>query len=207
MDRSLPMALAVLLMWGLGMPTALVAQPRAGTLSGPISADLNDHMTSQEAARVFYNLAQGLTFDPNLSESDASIALLWLDSAYELQQQPLDLLPVLLDVVTRFPPRDCKTLMLKAIRQTPLNQQNVGLIRAGLRYMLAATPSALERQRLLEALIDEMGGNLDELDAEFSYLMGLLADQAGRPADARPISSRPTGSILPTQPPLTSSLN
>ncbi len=185
MDRSLRMALAVMLMWVLGIPVALVAQPRSGTLSGPISEDLSEKITSQKVAALFLNMAQGLSYDPNMSERQADLAVLWLEGAQELKESDLPILPVLLDVVTRFPPRDHTDLMLQALRETPLVAKNVGFIKAALSYILAGLHSSVEQQRFLESMVDELGGKIDEIDSELALLLGLVAQQAGRNPDAQ----------------------
>ncbi|MHC4105239.1 MAG: tetratricopeptide repeat protein [Planctomycetota bacterium] len=136
----------------------------------------SERLASASVGKIFYEIAYELANTPEITAAEAEQAITLLTATMNLDRNAHYVIPVLIKLTSRYSQRDqSKIVHLLLTNYVDKSADNdLEPAREAIRYLLDQLNSREERQKLLQELLNKLGGKNAFLDSELATSLGLL---------------------------------
>ena len=136
----------------------------------------SERLTSTSAGNIFYEIAYELANSPEITAAEAEQAIIFLTATMNLDSSADYVIPVLIKLTSQYSERDNSKLVYQLLTNYVDRSAEADLepARVAIRYLLKQLNSREEREKLLEGMLTNMGGNNAFLDSELATSLGML---------------------------------
>ncbi len=129
---------------------------------------------SPSVGERFYEVAYELANSPNINSAQAEQAIIFLTAAMNLDSRANYVYPVMLRLACQHPERDYSQLVHHLLENYVNDKADLEPVREAVYYLLEQLDSREQREKLLEDMLENLGGKSAALDSELATLLGLL---------------------------------
>jgi hypothetical protein len=133
-----------------------------------------EKISSPLVSRKFYDVAYELAKPREVRGPELEQAVTFLIAAMNLDKNAKGIRPLLIELATREPGRDYSSLVQAMLVDYVDEFADLEVARKGVGYLLERTNSREERERLLEQLMQTLGGKNPILGSELATMLGIL---------------------------------
>ena len=146
--------------------------PSAALRAG--SEQLFSPSIGQRFYEVAYEAAGEIADSKNLNAKKAEQAIIFLTATTYLDRRANYVHPVLIKFACRYSERDYSELVYNLLAAYVDETADLEVTREAVRYLIEKLDSREEREKLLEEMLENLGGRNAALDSELATLLGLL---------------------------------
>lgn len=179
-ERSFYLAALASICW------LMPAQAQLSTTRGATSPILTaksalkaEPLFSPAVGQVFYELAYDIAHSEDVTAAEAEQAITFLTAAKELDSEADYVVPLMIKLAVRHPGQDRSEQVWRWLTSYVSGSADVEVAKEATRYLLERLNLREERERLLEAILKNIGGRSSVLDSELATLLGLLKVEKG----------------------------
>ena len=125
-------------------------------------------------SRTFYEIACELAHSKDATRADLEQAVVFLNAAMQLDNNPRGVRPLLIEVACRLPGRDYSGLVYSTLVDYVDEFADLEVVDQAVEHLLGLLNSREERERLLEQMIGTLGSKNTILSSELAGKLGVL---------------------------------
>jgi hypothetical protein len=136
----------------------------------------SEELSSSSVGKILYEIAYEMANRPDITADQAEEAIIFLTATMNLDKNADYVYPILIKLACQYSDRDHSELVsyLLVNYVDKSAEDDLEPARTAIRYLLGQLNSREEREKLLEAMLKNLGGKNAVLDSELATSLGLL---------------------------------